>query len=113
MAKTVTVNKKPIGKQAKKAVNQKQQPQWALGMPFKKINYILMVAGIIILFIGYYLLSGGGTDDPAGFSEAIFDTRRLYVAPIVLVIGFLVELIAIMYRPKVKAEEETTSTDNQ
>ena len=113
MAKTVTGNKKPIGKQAKKAVNHKQQPVWASGMPFEKTNYILMVAGIVILFIGYYLLSGGGTNDPTEFSKAIFDTRRLYVAPIVLVLGFLVEMFAIMYRPKAKKEEEQTPTQNQ
>ncbi|MDD2621792.1 MAG: DUF3098 domain-containing protein [Bacteroidales bacterium] len=108
MATTASGNKKLVKKQTKKGVPQKQQPVWALGMPFRKINYILMLAGILILIIGYYLLSGGGTDDPTEFSEAIFDTRRLYVAPIVLIIGFLVELVAIMYRPKVKEEENPT-----
>ena len=38
-----------------------------------------MLIGILVLIAGYILLSGGGTDDPTEFSEAIFDTRRMYV----------------------------------
>ena len=69
---------------------------------FGKLNYILMVAGIIILAIGYILLSGGGSDDPNVFNPAMFDTRRLYVAPILIVLGFVVEIVAIMYKSKDK-----------
>ena len=65
-----------------------------------------MLIGILVLIAGYILLSGGGTDDPTEFSEAIFDTRRMYVGPIVLVLGFLIELFAIMYRPKEKEEKK-------
>ena len=89
-----------------KAVPQKQQIVWAPGMPFRRINYIIMLIGILVLIAGYILLSGGGTDDPTEFSEAIFDTRRMYVGPIVLVLGFLIELFAIMYRPKEKEEKK-------
>ncbi|MBO4581274.1 MAG: DUF3098 domain-containing protein [Bacteroidales bacterium] len=67
-------------------------------MPFGKINYILMLTGIVVLLIGYILLSGGGTDDPSQFSPAIFDTRRLVIAPITLVVGFAIEFIAIMLK---------------
>ena len=69
---------------------------------FGKLNYILMVAGVIILAIGYILLSGGGSDDPNVFNPAMFDTRRLYVAPILIVLGFVVEIVAIMYKSKDK-----------
>lgn len=113
MAKTVSKTKQSSKNPVKKPIPQKQQNVWAPGMPFGKINYILMAAGIVILLIGYILLSGGGTDDPTKFSEAIFDSRRLYAAPIVLVFGFLVELVAIMYRPKVKKEENTPPIENK
>ena len=67
---------------------------------FGKINYILMVAGIVVLAIGYVLLAGGGSDDPNVFNPAMFDNRRLVVAPILIVVGFVVEILAIMYKGK-------------
>ncbi len=72
---------------------------------FNRTNYILMVAGIIVLALGYILLSGGGSDDPNQFNPAMFDSRRLYVAPILIVAGFVVEIIAILYKGKKKDEE--------
>jgi len=67
---------------------------------FRKINYILIGAGILFLLIGYILLSGGGSDDPKVFNPEIFNTRRLVVAPIFMLIGLIVEVVAIMYRAK-------------
>ena len=108
MAKTKTKHTKQSGK---KAVVKKEQVVWAPGMPFGKINYILMIVGIFVMGLGYYLLSGGGTDDPTAYSEAIFDTRRLYVGPIVLTIGIIIEFVAIMYRPVKKEIEQEESTN--
>jgi len=65
---------------------------------FGKINFILLGISVIILTLGFILLSGGGSKDPAVFSEAIFDTRRLVVAPIILLIGFVIPIVAIMFR---------------
>lgn len=73
-----------------------------LQLAFGPINYIMMVAGIVILAIGYILLSGGGSDDPNTFNPAMFDARRLTVAPILIVLGFAVEIFAIMYKGKKK-----------
>jgi hypothetical protein len=67
---------------------------------FGKINYILMVAGIVVLAIGYVLLAGGGSDDPNVFNPAMFDNRRLVVSPILIVLGFIIEIVAIMYKDK-------------
>lgn len=67
---------------------------------FRKANYILMAAGIIILVIGYIMLAGGGSEDPNEFNPEIFNTQRLVVAPIVMLVGLIVEIVAIMYRPK-------------
>lgn len=69
---------------------------------FGKTNYILLVAGIVILAIGYILLSGGGSDDPNVFNPAMFNTQRMYVAPILILIGLLTEIVAIMLKPKNK-----------
>ena len=67
---------------------------------FRKMNYILIGVGLLFLALGFILLSGGGSDDPEIFSEAIFDARRLVVAPILMLIGLIVEIVAIMYRTK-------------
>lgn len=69
-------------------------------LPFGKINYILMGVGIIILALGYILLAGGGSDDPNVFNPAMFDAQRLVWAPILIVLGFVVEITAIMYKSK-------------
>jgi hypothetical protein len=69
---------------------------------FERENYILMIAGLVVLAIGYALMAGGGSDDPNVFSEDIFDTQRLTVAPLVILFGFAIEIAAIMYRPKSK-----------
>ena len=71
-----------------------------LGFAFSTINYILMGVGLVLLAIGYLLLSGGGSDDPNVFNPAMFDKQRLYVAPILIVLGFVVEIVAIMYKKK-------------
>lgn len=56
----------------------------------------LMVAGLVVLAAGFILLSGGGSKDPAVFNYAMFDFRRLVAAPVVIVAGLVVELMAIM-----------------
>jgi hypothetical protein len=64
------------------------------------VNYIIMIAGLVVLALGYIMLSGGGSDDPNVFNPAMFDTRRLFVAPILIVLGFVAEIVAIMYKGK-------------
>ena len=65
---------------------------------FKKINYILLLAGVVLMAIGYLCLIGGGSDDPTVFNESIFSVRRMYVAPILIILGLIVEVFAIMVR---------------
>jgi hypothetical protein len=52
-----------------------------------KKNYILIAAGTVVTIIGYFLVSGGGSDDPAVFSEELFNTRRMIIAPILMLLG--------------------------
>ena len=58
----------------------------------------LMIAGVLVMVAGFLLLSGGGSDDPQVFNYAMFDFRRLVAAPIVIVAGIVVEVVAIMGR---------------
>ncbi len=71
-----------------------------LHFAFTKKNYTLLIAGIVLLIIGYITLSGGGTKDPNQFSEALFDTRRMVVAPIILMLGYAVVAYAILLKEK-------------
>lgn len=64
----------------------------------------MMLAGVLVLVAGFILLSGGGSEDPQVFNYAMFDARRLVAAPIVIIAGVVVEIIAIMGR--FKDEEE-------
>jgi len=59
-----------------------------------------MIAGTVIIALGYLLMMGGGSDDPNVFSEEIFSFRRITLAPIVIIIGFLVVMISIMWKEK-------------
>ncbi len=65
---------------------------------FKKKNYILLIIGLAFIASGFILMIGGGAEDPTEFSYAIFDFQRLTLAPILLAIGFVIEIIAIMYK---------------
>lgn len=60
----------------------------------------LMIAGLVVMAAGFILLAGGGSDDPQVFNYAMFDFRRLVAAPLVIVAGIVVEVVAIMRRPK-------------
>jgi membrane-bound ClpP family serine protease len=67
-----------------------------------KENYILLLIGFAIIVLGFILMSGGKTDDPAVFSDKIFSFRRVTLAPILVLFGFIFEIYAIMKKPKQK-----------
>ena len=72
------------------------------GYAVTRVNYLMIIAGFVIIIIGFMLMSGGKADNPSEFSEEIFSFRRITLAPIVVLIGFAFEIFAIMYRPKNK-----------
>jgi NADH:ubiquinone oxidoreductase subunit K len=67
---------------------------------FTRKNYIFMLIGIGLLILGFVLMSGGGTSDPNEFNEEIFSTRRITIAPMMVVAGYIVIGYAIMFRDK-------------
>ena len=60
----------------------------------KGLKYLLI--GLIVMVSGYILMSGGGSDDPQVFNFAMFDFRRMVVAPVVIILGIIIEIVAIM-----------------
>lgn len=83
-----------------KEIKNTEDPKREFAFVFNKINYIIMIAGIVLLALGYILLAGGGSDDPNVFNPEMFNGRRLYLAPILIILGLIVEILAIMYRGK-------------
>ncbi|MDI9339274.1 MAG: DUF3098 domain-containing protein [Sediminibacterium sp.] len=74
--------------------------------PFAKKNYILFLAGIALIALGYILMMGGGSEDPEVFNPAIFDFRRITLAPIVCLAGFVTIIVSIMWRPAVISNDK-------
>jgi hypothetical protein len=74
----------------------KKDSKPTLDFAFGRENYKWMLIGIAIIFLGFVLMAGGGSDDPKVFNPDIFSPRRITIAPIVVMIGFIVEIYAIL-----------------
>ena len=69
----------------------------------KGLKYLLV--GLLVMISGYILMMGGGSEDPEVFNYAMFDFRRMVAAPIVIILGIVIEIVAIMGVFKSKKEE--------
>lgn len=69
----------------------------------KGLKYLLV--GLIVMISGYILMMGGGSENPEVFNYAMFDFRRMVAAPIVIILGIVIEIVAIMGVFKSKKEE--------
>lgn len=69
---------------------------------FGRENYIWILAGIVLIAIGLFLMAGGKSDDPNVFNpEEVYSTRRITIAPIIILLGLGIEIFAIFRKPKV------------
>ena len=66
---------------------------------FGKRNYKFMFIGIVFIALGLILMSGGGSDDPNVFNPEIFNFRRIRLAPTLILIGFAIQIYAILINP--------------
>lgn len=73
---------------------------------FDRINFILLAVGMAIVIIGFILMSGSGSTEEQ-FNPAIFEARRIKVAPIVCLFGYLFMVYAIVRKPRDKKNSET------
>ena len=67
---------------------------------FDKVNYKILLVGLAVIALGFILMSGGGSEDPNVFNEAIFSFRRIRLAPAVVLIGFGITIYSIVKNPK-------------
>jgi hypothetical protein len=79
-----------------KEIKSNEEPRFALG----KENYKLMAIGFFVIILGFILLVGGHSDDPNVFNYDIFSFRRITLAPLILLAGFIFEIYAIMKNTK-------------
>jgi len=81
-------------------------------MLFNKSNYILMLVGVAFIAVGFMLMAGGGLELNENFIQPVFNAdekysfRRITLAPIVIFIGFMIEIYAIMKKPSSTTQEE-------
>ncbi|GJH40439.1 hypothetical protein RCZ04_09890 [Capnocytophaga sp. HP1101] len=73
---------------------------------FEKKNYLIMAIGLIVIALGFITMSGGGSDNPAVFDPSIFNFRRIHLAPALVLLGFAIEIYAILVNPKTDNKQE-------
>ncbi|WP_127844527.1 DUF3098 domain-containing protein [Psychroflexus aestuariivivens] len=80
----------------------KQEKKAKNAFIFEKENYKFMLIGLGVITLGFVLMAGGGSDNPDVFNEEIFSWRRIRLAPTLVLIGFAIEIYAILLKPKHK-----------
>lgn len=78
----------------------KKEEEKKTGFALGRENYKLMAIGFAVIIVGFILMAGGRSDDPKVFSEEIFSFRRVTLAPLIVLAGFIFEIYAIMKRPR-------------
>ena len=67
---------------------------------FQRENYILFGIGLAFIILGFILMTGGCSDNPQIYNEELFNSRRIILSPLLIVVGFVIEVFAILRRPK-------------
>ncbi len=65
-----------------------------------KRNYMLLAIGFVFIIFGYLLMTGGKATDPNVFSEELFSTTRITIAPVLVLLGFAIDVVALTLKPK-------------
>ena len=72
-------------------------------LAFGKVNYMMLAIGMAVVIIGFLLMSGSGSTENA-YNPDIFSARRIKVAPVVCLLGFVSMIFAVVYKPKDKED---------
>lgn len=79
---------------------------------FGRMNFILLAVGMVVVIVGFILMSGGASTETA-YNPDIFSTRRIKVAPIVCLIGFVSMVYAVVHKPKDVADSNLTHVEKE
>ena len=63
-------------------------------------NYKILIIGLVVIALGFILMSGGSNENPNVFNEEVFNFRRIRLAPMLVIAGFVVQVFAILKRNK-------------
>lgn len=78
--------------------------RYKVNLPFSKVNFYMMGGCVLLIIVGFLLMSGGGSASDAEFNPEIFSTRRIVVGPALTFLGFLFMAFAIIWSPKSKKD---------
>mgnify|MGYP004008430485 FL=1 len=67
---------------------------------FSKKRYQILFLSILMIGVGFLLMSGGGSNNPDVFNNEIYSFRRIRLAPLVVISGFIMCIVSILYRDK-------------
>jgi hypothetical protein len=67
---------------------------------FNRKRYLMLIISLFIIALGFILMSGGGSDDPSVFKNEIYNFRRIRLAPLTVIIGFISCIVTILYNQK-------------
>lgn len=84
----------------------KKETEKKFEMALEKQNYRLLAIAFAIVVIGFVLMIGGGSEDPEVFNEEIYSFRRITLAPLVVLFGFIFGIYAIMKKPAAAKEDK-------
>ena len=79
---------------------------------FGKLNYIICAVSVVIIIVGFILMTGSSSSIEGGFDPDIFSTKRIVVAPMVCLAGFLLMIVGILYPHRKDLSEEKKDTTN-
>ncbi|MEO7445156.1 MAG: DUF3098 domain-containing protein [Ferruginibacter sp.] len=81
--------------------NKKETIPVSTNILFHKDNYMWMLIGLAFLALGFFLMAGGKSSDPSQFDpKTVYSPIRITVAPLLIITGFIIEIVAIMKKPK-------------
>ena len=78
---------------------EEKMKDFALG----KLNFLLIAVAVVLIVVGFMLMSGGGSTDGVSFNPEIFSKRRIAVAPIVTMAGFILMVLGILASDRKRA----------
>lgn len=81
--------------------------------PFTRINFIMMGVCVLMIVAGFLLMSGGASEDPNVFNPEVFSTRRIVVGPTMAFLGFLFMAFAIIWTPRGRKSDSSTSKTDE
>ena len=94
--------KKEISRKASSAASKKERLQVVDHSPlFDKMNYMLMIAGAVVIALGMFLMAGGKSNDPNVFDpKQVYSSTRITIAPVLIVLGLIMEVYAIFKKSR-------------